>query len=55
MTEPTLLERLRMILRTLASIVVWVVAILIKIVRGLLPGDPGKQRVSPSIDSSSRE
>lgn len=39
MTEPTMFERFKMILRTVAGIVTWVVAILVKIVRGLLPGN----------------
>lgn len=50
MTEPTMLDRLKMILRTIASIVVWVVAILIKIVRGILPGSSSGRSASGAID-----
>lgn len=50
MTEPTMLDRLKMILGTIGSIVVWVVAILIKIVRGLLPGNSSSRSANSAID-----
>lgn len=52
MSEPTLLDRLKMILRTVASIVVWVVAIVVKIVRGILPGGTGKTSLAKPNNES---
>lgn len=54
MTEPTLVERLLMILRTIASIAVWVVAIVVKIVRGALPGGNRKPSTPVPIEDSPR-
>lgn len=38
MNEPTLLDRIRMIITTVASIVAWVVALGVTFVRGKLKG-----------------
>ena len=53
MKEYSLIERLVMILRVIASIVSWVVLILIKIVRDMLP--IGAKRDSTRVDSSTTQ
>lgn len=41
MNEPTLLQRAVMLGKTLASTVVWIVALLAELVRGRFQGKPG--------------